>query len=98
MKCPKCGSENISIVLEKKRSGLFDILGIIFLLFIPIIGWAILIFNKPNQETKTGLCQNCAYSSPLGASEEDKKQKKIQSCKAVSSVSIFFTIIFLILC
>ena len=62
MKCPKCGSENVSVYLEKKRSGLVDLIAIIFLLCIPVIGWAVLIFNSPSQEHKTGVCQNCANS------------------------------------
>lgn len=72
MKCPKCGSENVSIYLEKSRSGLIDVIAVIFLMCIPIVGWAILIFNRPYKQ-KVGLCQNCAHSFEIKIKRKSSK-------------------------
>ena len=58
MTCPKCGGSNVNVsVVNEPKSGWRWLW-----IFVPIIGWAILLFlafSKGHKTITKALCQNC---------------------------------------
>lgn len=63
MKCPKCGSENVTVqaINERKGAGCFTII-LYIILAISVLGWLILIpllLRKKDKTSTYAVCQNC---------------------------------------
>ncbi|MFA5658433.1 MAG: hypothetical protein WC900_04040 [Oscillospiraceae bacterium] len=95
MTCPECHSENISLqaVNEKKPMDCFSALVCVGLLFVPFIGWIVLIdlFTRKDNKTCTyGLCSQCGNRFIV------KSAKEIRAAKALRKRILIYILIFVL--